>query len=290
MRILLAVPDPKPLEADLIRQIQSFGFDGIRQDVHGDDHEVMWAQVRSLAAVPECFPILLLFPGTMQRSDGKPWEPDAMLAHLRDECQKLHAIGFVEHELAIEIGNEADLACKRWKKNPEELGKLYKECVGIVKSYSGRWHCLSPSISNLDEDSLDYLRDMALPVGSEIAFHRYPAGRGGWSAQRGFRTRGDEVTTLKTIVHGAPLWNTETGWAEINRDYTLTELEVAERMADEVRFWRDAGCRSFTAYQINSGTWKAADSDDHKRLSTYGARRVDGSWKQWAAAVKEAIA
>lgn len=283
MRTLLAVPDPGPLAPDLLRQIIGF-FDGVRIDV-SEDHELAWAQAHSLEAVPECFPIFLLFGGTMRRADGEPWEPAGMLEHVRDECQKLHALGFVERELAIECGNESDLADRRWKKNPKELGKLYKEFIGIVKSFSGKWHCLSPSISNLDEDSLDYLHEMALPVGAEIAFHRYPAGRDFWIAHSGFRTRGDEVTKLKTISQGARLWLTECGWAEQNRDYTLSETEVAERMADEVRFWDDDGCEACTLYQINSGAWQRSDTHDHRRLSTYGARRLDGSWKPWAAAV-----
>lgn len=289
MRKLLAVPDSGPLALDLLRQILE-RFRGVRVDVDNEDHPRMWSQAHSLAAVPECFVIFLLFGGDMTRNDGEPWESGDMLQHLQNHCEKLDVAGFKEREIAIEFGNEPDLAHRRWKRNPRELGKVYSEAMKIVWDTAPKWHILSPSISNLDGDSLDYLDRMALPVGSEIAFHRYPAGRDFWASQRGFRTRGDEVTKLKTIARGAPLWNTETGWAEINRDYTLTELEVADRMADEVRFWDDVGCQSFTAYQLNSGAWKSGDSDDHKRLSTYGARRVDGSWKPWASAVKEARA
>ena len=289
MRTLLSVPTPDPLAPDLITQIQSFGFRGVRVDVHPDDHALVTAQMRSLVQHADLFVIYLLFGGTMERSDGRPWEPEWMLQHVRDVCTKLRDLGMGARDLALEIGNESDLACKRWKKNPEELGRLYKECIGIVKSFSGSWHCLSPSISNLDEDSLEYLEKMALPVGAEVSFHRYPPGKDFWSAHRGFRGRTEEVDALKTIARGAPLWHTEGGWAEINRDYTLTELEVAERMGSEVRFWRDAGVECFTAYQINSATIYAGDDGDTKRLKTYGARRADGSWKPWATAVKEAM-
>jgi hypothetical protein len=284
----LAIPDPNLIATDLIAQIQSFGFRGARQDVHPDDHDLVTEMLRSYRLQPDFFPIFLLCGGTMQRSDGQPWEPQGILDHARDVATKLRDLGFKDRELALEVGNEPDLAHKRWKKNPEELGKLYKECIGIVKSFSASWHCLSPSISNLDEDSLDYLDRMALPVGAEVAFHRYPPGKDFWSAHRGFKGRTGEVDALKKIANGAPLWHTEGGWAELNRDYTLTELEVAERMADEVRFWGDAGVGSLTLYQLNSCAWKAGDSDEFKRLATYGARRADGSWKPWAAAVKEA--
>ncbi len=288
VRTLLAIPDPRPVAADLIAQIQSFGFDGSRQDVHPDDHDLVTEMLRSYLPHPDL--IALLCGGTMQRSDGQPWEPQGILDHVRDVCTKLRDLGFTGRELALEIGNEPDLGHRRFKKNPEELGKLYKECIGVVKSFSAAWHCLSPSISNLDEDSLDYLDRMALPVGAQVAFHRYPPGKDFWSAHRGFKGRTGEIDALRKISNGAPLWMTEGGWAEINRDYTLTELEVAERMRDEVRFWREQGVECWTGYQLNSGTWKANDSDDHKRLSTYGARRVDGSWKPWASAVKEATA
>jgi hypothetical protein len=213
-----------------------------------------------------------------------------MLQHLRNEVEKLKVAGFEARDLAIEFGNEPDLGHRRFKKNPRELGALYADALPIVWECSPKWKLLSPSISNLDEDSLEYLRKMNLPPGSEVAFHRYPNGRDFWNPHRGFRGRAEEVETLREIAKGAKLWHTEGGWAEINRDHTLSEIEVAERMADEVRFWRDQDVECFTAYQINSGTWKASDSDDHKRLSTYGARRVDSSWKPWADAVREARA
>lgn len=286
---ILSIPDPNPVAAELIQQIQFFGFRGARVDVHPDDHEVVTAQIRSYAAVPDFFVIYLLAGGTMQRSDGKPWEPEDLLQHVRDVCTKLRDLGLGARDLALEIGNEPDLAHKRWKRNPEELGKLYKEAVGIVKSFSATWRCLSPSISNLDADSLDYLDRMELQCGSEIAFHRYPNGKDFWNAQRGFRTREDEVFELKRIAKGAPLWHTEGGWAEENGDHKLTELEVADRMADEYRFWRDNGVMAWTAYQINSGHIYAGDDTDTKRLKTYGARRADETWKPWPAAVKEAI-
>lgn len=288
MRTLLAVPDSGPLAPDLLREIRrETGCDGVRVDV-AEEHELAWAQAMALAAVPECFPIFLLFGGTLQRNDGKPWEPEAMLDATRDECSKLRDRGFVGREIAIEFCNEPDLGHKRFKKSPAELGKLYKEAIGIVKTFSPKWRCLSPSISNLDEDSLQYLDRMALPAGAEIAFHRYPPGRDFWSAHRGFKGRTGEFEALTQIARGAKLWHTEGGWAEFNRDYNLSEEEVAERMAEEVRFWSEQGAECFTAYQLNSAPWKASDSDDVKRLNTYGARRPDGSWKPWAAAVREA--
>jgi len=287
-RTLLAVPDSGPLASDLLRQILEY-VKGVRVDV-SEDNPRAWAQAHSLAMVPECWPIFLLFGGSMVRADGAPWEPEGMLQHLRDECQKLQVAGFLERELAIEFGNEPDLACKRWKKSPLELGELYDVAMKTVWGFSKSWHCLSPSISNLDEDSLDYLRKMHLPIGAEIAFHRYPSGRDFWSAHRGFKGRTGEVDALKAIARGAKLWMTEGGWSEQQKDYTLTELEVAERMGDEVRFWSEQGVECWTGYQLNSGAWKADDSEDHKRLCSYGARRVDLSWKPWAAAVREARA
>ena len=289
MRMLLAIPDPNPIASDVIVQCKDFGFEGARQDVHSDDHDIVMAMLRSYLPHPDFFPIFLLAGGTMTRSDGQPWQPDHLLQHVRDVCTKLRDLGFSERELALEVGNEPDLADRRFKKNPAELGEFYGAAMKIVWEASPKWHCLSPSISNLDEDSLEYLRKMNLPPGSEIAFHRYPPGRDFWSAHRGFKGRWGEVEKIREIARGAKLWHTEGGWAEINRDYTLTELEVAERMADEVQFWSDQGVECWTAYQINSGMWKANDNDDHKRLSTYGARRLDGSWKPWAR-VKEPIA
>jgi len=289
MRPLLCIPDPKPIAAALIDQVKSF-FKGARVDV-SENHDVATEQLRSFLPFPDFFLILLLFGGRMTRESKEPWEPKDMLDAVRDECQKLFDLGFAGREIALEIGNEPDLGHKRFKENPEELGGLYKEAIGVVKSFSASWHCLSPSISNLDEDSLDYLRRMALPVGSEIAFHRYPPGKGFWSRHRGFADRAAEVRALKRLANGAPLWCTELGWAELNPRYTLTEEEVAERIKQEVRyFWREQNVEALCLYQMNSSAWKESDSGDHRRLSTYGARRPDGTWKPWATAVKEACA
>lgn len=289
MKLLLAVPDPNPLSESLLHEIQSFGFDGVRQDVHGEDHEIMWAQAHAFAASPECFPLVLLAPGTMQRGDGKPWEPDGLLRHVEDECEKFRVAGMAGREMAFEIGNEPDLAHKRWKKHPEELGRIYEDAITIVKNFSPLWHCLSPSISNLDGDSLDYLEEMRLSANAEIAFHRYPAGKDFWAAQRGFRTRGDEVTRLKKLADGASLWHTEGGWAMSNGDYTLTEEEQAERIGDEIRFWNDAGVEAFTLYQLNSAVAFAGDDQDIRRLKSYGVRWPNDIWKPLVAmAIREA--
>ena len=288
-RDLLAVPDSGALAPDLVHKILEY-VEGVRVDVeskHLEKHDRMWAQAHALAAVPECFPIFLLFGGDMTRGGGAPWEPDGMLAHLRDECEKLKIAGFLERELAIEFGNEPDLGHKRFKKNPRELGDLYGEAMRIVWEHSPKWHCLSPSISNLDEDSLDYLRKMHLPIGAEIAFHRYPNGKDFWAPQRGFKTRGDEVAKLKEIAKGAKLWHTEGGFAQWNEDYKLSEDEQATLIGGEIRFWHDVGVEAFTLYQLNDGSWKESDSGNHKRLSTYGIRKLDGTWKRAAYTTRE---
>ena len=279
-RDLLAVPDSGPLAPDLLRQILEY-VEGVRVDV-SEIHERAWAQAHSFAAVPECWPIFLLFGGDMTREGGAPWEPEGMIALLRDELEKLKVAGFLERELAIEWGNEPDLACKRWKKSPLELGELYHDAMRIVWEHSPQWHCLSPSISNLDEDSLDYLRKMHLPIGAEIAFHRYPPGRDFWSAHRGFKGRAGEVDALKAIAKGAKLWGTEMGWARMNRDYTLSDEEQASRVIDEIAFWHDQGVESCTIYQLNDGVWGPNDHENNKRLSTYGIRKLDGTWRKAA--------
>lgn len=288
MRLFLAVPVTGALGGDFLRTILSYGFDGVRVDVD-ERHEVAWEQARSFSRVPECFPIFLLCGGSMRRHDGKPWGANAILDHVKDECAKLRDSGLLERELAIEIGNEPDIADDYWQDRPEYLGEVYQAAIGIVSSFSTKWRTLSPSISNLNERGLKYLKKMNLLSADCIAFHRYPAGREFWDSHKGFRTRTEEVSKLREYSNGAPLWNTETGWAEFNGGYSLSECEIAGRIEDEIQFWSDAGCEALTLYQINDSATKDDPhaSKDARRLSSYGFRRPDGVWKPAAKRVKK---
>jgi hypothetical protein len=296
VRTLISIPDPRPIGHDLHAQIRAHGFDGVRVDVATDDHDANWAQVAELAMEPATFPIFLLAGGTMRRDDGRAWTARGLVDHTRDFCEKLKHHGFFNHSVprcAIEISNEPDLSVDDWKKKPEALAEVFSECFFVVREFSEETPVLSPSISNLNDRGFRYIRkmiDAGLPLDCGIAFHRYPAGRDFWTPHQGSATRPVEEKRLKELANGRALWATEVGWAEWNQRYTLTELEVAERLRDEIEYWTAAGVEALVLYQLNSGVWKASDSDDHKRLSTYGARRLDGSWKPWAEAVREATA
>jgi len=148
---------------------------------------------------------------------------------------------------------------------------------------------LCPSISNLNGRGFGYLTKMLphLPPDCAIAFHRYPAGVDFEASHHEYPSRFDEVNRLRELARGRELWNTETGWAEQNRDYTLSELQVAERMEREHAFWSSSGVKCWTPYQVNDDVIDADDDHDARRLKTYGGRRPDGTWKPWADRIGE---
>lgn len=281
-KTLLCIPATwEGIAPTLVSQILA-RFDGVRTDVHPGDEEMYhnwrWQQILSYKNT-SAFVIFLIGPHQIDLRAGQ------LIEKSRDFAKKLLNAGYKERgDVGIEIGNEPDLAVKRWKKNPEDMAKCFADCYVEVKALLPDVPVLCPSISNLNGRGLNYLEKMEphLPKDCGIAFHRYPNGRDFDIPHRGFTSRFREVDALKAIAGCRALWNTETGHAEINKDYTLSESEVSERMEREHVFWSDAGCEAWCAYQINSGIIEDGDGHDDKRLKSYGARRADSSWKPWA--------
>ncbi len=286
----MCIPSFDPVEPELFAAIESLRFDCVRQDVHPDNHELVTDMLRAYQKT-RLYPIFLLAPGSMTRPDGKPngvaWEYEGLIQHVEDVCVKLIDLGFGDTPLALEIGNEPDLAAKEWKKNPTVMGAAYLDACMVVEAFrettgkSVPWEVLSPSISNLDKDSLRYLEEMDIPWvrTRQAAFHRYPNGKDFWTPQNGMKTRGEEVARLRQITRGADLWCTENGWAEHNGDHSFTSAEVRGLLNDEAKFWKDAGCRAWVVYQINSAEIERGDSVDTIRLKTYGLRSPTWTWK-----------
>lgn len=267
------------LIAEILRR-----FDGVRVDVlPGDsevDHEQRWEQIKCYANSP-LFVVFLLGPGHIDLRGGE------LVQKSKDFARKLVNADYRSRGLAaIEIGNEPDLAAQRWKGDPKGMALCFAECFDAIREELPEMPILSPSISNLNKRGLNYLEGMAmhLPKDCSIAFHRYPNGRDWDVPHRGFTSRFREMDALKALAGIRELWNTETGWAERDNDYTLSETEVADRMVREDSFWKQYCC-AWAAYQINSAIIDGSDTDDDKRLKTYGARRPGGSWKPWADAI-----
>lgn len=273
----------------LLDEISSYGFTGVRVDVSpGDselDHDTRWQQILSFSAPSVTSkPIFLLGPGHIELTGVQ------LVAKTRDFCTKLLNAGFHKRQdhIAIEIGNEPDLAIDTWKDDPEGMALCFADCFTEVRNKFEHVAVLSPSVSNLNSRGLNYLEAMApnLPSGCAIAFHRYPNGRRFGTPHDGFSSRFSEVEVLTGIAGDRELWATEVGWAEQNTDYTLSEPDVATRMEREAEFWKGQGCRVWTAYQLNSAVVSPSDDKDERRLKTYGFRRPDETWKPVAEAMR----
>lgn len=277
------------LGVELLDAISEHGFDGVRVDVDRGEsdaaHVQRREQVRGFLARPRFFVVFLVGGGHIEVTGRY------LVAHVKDLCLKLLEEGYYERGyFAIEPGNEPDIAVDHWRKDPQEMGKRFAECYDVVQEYFPNVPTLSPSISNLNKRGLRYLERMVpyLPRGCAVAFHRYPAGPAFDIPHKGFGSRFDESDLLKELADGRDLWNTETGWAEDNGGYVLGEDQVAARMTREAGFWESLGCKAWCAYQLNSAVVNIDDTEDERRLKSYGARTADERrWKPWAKAIRE---
>ncbi len=277
---------------ELLDRIASLGFQGIRQDLP-DDHDLCRQLLEELADYERLHPLFLIAGGRMTRehpsTTGAPWTRDSLRQHVADVCEKLGDFSYFDRPEppALEIGNEPDLGVDSWKDNPKLLGETFAECYAVVREFTDRSVVLTPSVSNLNQRGLTYLRKMlspGLPAGAAVAVHRYPNGRDSTSPHPGFETRDEEIQELFRLVEDADVWVTETGRTEgpdrVRRlflpdlEVRMTEEEVSACMEAELRFW--AGLPRVKAvvwYQLNSGP------DPKDPLDHYGIRRLDGTFK-----------
>lgn len=286
MKLGICIPEAGPVGVPLLKQLHAFGYDAIRNEVNPVNHEATTAMLQEFAALPELYPIVLVGGGSLRQANGEPWQEGDLVAHTRDACIKMRDIGLFDRkeQLAIEIGNEPDLAHDHWKKHPERMAREFRRCYEVVREFSVDCPVLTPCISNLDADSFDYLEKMlesGIPYGADLAFHRYPRDRSVKTPQRGFRSRRQELSRLLQLAGSRPLWLTETGMQEgphgnpDEPDSYLSEEEVAQAFEDEVGEW--IGVPKLQAviwYGLNDGP------NRKERLHNYGIRRVNGTWKQ----------
>lgn len=287
MDLLLCVPGGKPIGA-LYEQIVEKGYEGVRIDLP-DSHKGATEVLRELAERPHVKAVVLIAGGKMRRdhpAEGGPaWKPGELVAHVQDTMVKAQDLGLLKRaELPVfEIGNEPDLACDEWKKKPELLADTFGRCYEVVRKYSRDCDVLSPSVSNLNDRGFAYLERMVkagLPLGCDLAVHRYPNGPSFEIPHEGFASRLDELRKLEQLAGGRPIWITEVGMREGphgyegDDDFYMTESEVADAFEWEMTYWGavpqvQAACW----YQINSG------ADRKNELHNYGARRLSGEWK-----------
>ena len=287
------IPTPgSSIGRELLDQIAALGFHGIRQDLP-DDHDLCRQLLEELAGYERLHPLFLIAGGRMTRdhprAGGPAWTRESLRQHAEDVCRKLDELDYFDRPdpPALEIGNEPDIGVALWKDNPKLLGETFAECYATVRGFTQRSVVLTPSVSNLNQRGLAYLRKMlarGLPTGATVAVHRYPNGRDPTNPHLGFETRDKEIEELVRLVETADVWVTETGRTEgpdrvrqlflPDLEFRMTEEEVSAYMEAELRFWAGVPrVKTVTWYQLNSGP----NPDDP--LDNYGIRRLDGTFK-----------
>jgi hypothetical protein len=214
----------------------------------------------------------------------------AMLTEVRDAGLTPLAIITTEQALLlpsdwsldVELYNEPDIGTPP---TPRMTSAEYAQRVQRAHAIVGERHRLwAGSVSNLDEDSLDWLRH-SIPYWPEsvgVSVHRYPCkGAPPTLPQDGFASRQAEVDALKAIIGSRPWCVSEfgyhtaewtTGWWFWRKRYRWTDEQVAAFVAWEWAFWERAGAVSATLYQINDGAEDTA-------LGRFGIRDIGGTWK-----------
>lgn len=170
---------------------------------------------------------------------------------------------------------------------------LYADWVTTVRQALPSHHRLwAGVISNLDENSLEWLRDSVRrwPTGVNVTVHRYPPkGAGPTAAQHGFRSRTHEVEVLKSCLGTRTFGVSEfgyhtaewtTGWWFWKKRHRLSDAQIVTFINWEWQFWKAQGAEFACWYQINDG---GNDQQDER----FGIRRYDGTWKPVADTFRE---
>ena len=288
----------------LIGRVRKIGFEGFRIGL-AHDPQLTEPVLEELSESPEARHIWLIAGGKMtkgypSREYDDPWGPDELVEHAREQASLLARYGFSEP--IIEVGNEPDLAHDFWRTRPLLLGQIFRDSANAIRDVLPQATVLCPSISNLDKDSLEYLRRVFRgepPLGTGCAFHRYPFATNALDPHPGFANRYQEIEAVRQIVgKETPLYVTECGIHEgphirkrlfglCKKKFWLSETDVAEVVTDDLRFWLHTGVRGAALYQLNSGP------DRGEREHSYGIRRFeepwDGEWKPVAQALPAII-
>jgi hypothetical protein len=264
----------------LLRDLVSLGFDGARQGIRLQaTPEFVDVVMETFASVRSLAPLIIL----PLADDGDVSITVDFAEHIAAQMSKY---GHDREVSGIEFGNEPNLFSRRW--DPEELGRAFVLAHGRIRKRLKNAAILSPSVSDLSMNEVEYARRMFVPIRAAsidytIAFHRYPGLHFG--THDGL-TRDEELARfLEVAGQGRPLWMTETGIPQAQRrqrkfpfcwteeSYRISETEQADWAVHEYAFWRSR-VAVLVYYQINDGP------DKFEPLDTYGIRRFNYTPKE----------
>lgn len=290
MKIYINAGFGQCLGPDNLNWIRSHGFGGIRQEIfRGEDAELIIREIADSGLEA----ILLLCGGHMERIS---FEHTVGLArHVALVARDVAGIDATR--LAIEIGNEPDLAIDQYKRNPGEFARLVRECATAIWQEVPALTVVSGGVSNTHRDGLDYLEAASragLPDGCHIGYHAYHTTSTPETAHPGFRSRQEEFGRLARTVAGRPMWCTEVGWhtypSEIRvgvlkqrKTVRFDDNQVADFTERELRLQRAAGAVCSAVFQLNDALDDPPTSYEHR----HGVRYADGSAKPVAQRIQQ---
>lgn len=273
MKLYLNAGFGEPLPASDIDLIASLGYAGIRQNVPSVETAVDLAKNALQSGQLEALFIL-------------PVEDPAVTHEIAHTLSRVLMDMDVAQRAALEVGNEEDLAGKRWTNDPQEWGKLVRDVASIAwQQTGGVLRVVSGGISSLSRTATGWLeksrvRDLDVIVG----YHQYRSTPPGHSLD-GYSSRLHEFVHLELVSGGRPVWCTESGWHTaprkegcwpFTRRWAYTDEQVTEFLSGEITYNRNAGAGVFVVYQLNDGPNPRNDQD------RFGIRRADGSLKPQA--------
>jgi hypothetical protein len=272
-----------------LTKIHNIGFTGIRCDITGAHREGVMTE---LGEFEKLSPIFLFGGGHIENYTAD---------RFREECiwgaRKITDEGyFTDIPVYFEIGNEPDIAVAHWRQDPERLHDVYWDCYQTVKSINSKIEIITGGISNLHMEALDWLDSFMsspLPNGAIVGFHRYSNGPKPDKPHNGFQSRVHEWNRLRALAGGHNLFLTETGLSQgphgvkrqfplcwLDKKIYLSQLEQAEAINFEWKFWKPRGVLGMVWYQHRDG-------QDYKDiLSNYGIYDINSKEKTSVAALR----
>jgi hypothetical protein len=295
MRIYVNAGFGDCLGAQTLRWIRNHGFAGIRQEVfRGQDTEPIIREI----AESDLDAILLLCGAQMERISFN--DTVDLARHVAIVARDV--VGIDIARLAIEIGNEPDLACNEYKYHPEEFARLVRESATSIWAEVPTMSVISGGVSNTHRDGLDYLDSASragFPDRCQVGYHSYHTKTAPEIPHDHFRSRREEFDRLRRIVGNRQMWCTEVGWhtypsriaarlwpPRAPKTVQFTDDQVAEFTARELVLHRDAGAVCAAVFQLNDADIDPPTSYEHR----HGIRFVNGDPKPVALRIREIAA
>lgn len=288
MKIYINAGFGECLGAETLVWIRDHSFAGIRQEIlRGQDAESIIREIADSGLEA----ILLLCGDKMQRISFE--HTVELTRHVAIVARDVVAID--TRRIAIEIGNEPNLACDQYKNHPTEFARLVRESATAIWQEAPSIAVICGGVSNTHRDGLDYLEAASragLPDGCHIGYHSYHTTTPPETPHPGFSSRQEEFDRLNRIAAGRPKWCTEVGWhtypsevrAGIKRKRVqFNDAQVADFTERELRLQRAAGAVCSAIFQLNDSAVDPPTSYEHR----HGVRHIDGSAKPVALRIQE---